>query len=462
MNFILPKLNNADDFEELVRDLFSIKFKNANLQRYGRSGQKQNGIDIVGVAGKDHVGNSNAAIQCKNHIIKINDEKLCAEIDTELVAFDSSSFKDSNYYFATSATNSTNVITHVKTINDERQENSKGPIVVLFWDDISREVINNQALLYKYYGKQLAIAAPEVVTIPDTDINSRKTLTIPLSDFEDSERIPELILKIKKICIDNLGDNHQPSEPYNIYVGISSHVGINFEKRTDIDIDASSYISGTENLEENYEKVVKCLANLAIILGNTFFSKKLVLISDIEINLALLMGKVFRKHRLNINIYFKDMYLTTDGTVLACYPSMVNETFLPPTQLSDKNAEDLVLVVNMALRTTIINDVTNFVSDWEIPYLFRSYGLYNGNKIENSAHANAVADDISSKIHSFQALGLKKIHIFLACPKPLALLIGHKINTLNAELHLYFRSPDRTTYLKTGVLKNNTFENINL
>jgi hypothetical protein len=42
-------------------------------------------------------------------------------------------------------------------------------------------------------------------------------------------------------------------------------------------------------------------------------------------------------------------------------------------------------------------------------------------------------------------------------PKPLAALIGYHLDTLNVEIHLYFMGLDRQTYLKTGVLTNNTF-----
>ncbi len=458
MNYVLPKLPDSNDFEELVRDVFSVKLKNPNLQRYGRNGQKQQGIDIVGIAGRDYTTSSGAVIQCKNHVNSISVEKLCSEIDSELVQFDKSPFKESKYYFVTSADNSTDVHNHVKSLNQNRAFEGKSSIEVVFWDDICRDLITNQKIFHKYYGGIFKIEAPQNLGIVDSNLNSRTTLHVKLSDFDTNEKAKKTIAKLKDICVANLGSNYQKVDPYNLYLGITTQVDVNFEQRTDLDIDASDFFVNVLELEEKYQKMILCLNNLARVLGDSFFSNNLTILSDLQINFSLLIGKVFRKHRLKLYVMFDDTFLTTDSKEVACYPSQVVENHLI-NQSSSQTPEDLVFILNLARRTDITEAVMKHASSWQEPFISRSYGIVYGNNVENSAHALAIAEDITLKIHGFQntGLGLKRLHLFIAAPKPLAMLIGHRLNTLNTELHLYFFNPDRTGYLKTGVLKNNTF-----
>jgi hypothetical protein len=46
----LPKPKNWQDFETMVRDAMSQRWKSPNLQKNGRPGQKQNGVDIYELA----------------------------------------------------------------------------------------------------------------------------------------------------------------------------------------------------------------------------------------------------------------------------------------------------------------------------------------------------------------------------------------------------------------------------
>ncbi len=456
MHYLLPKLKNEHDFEELVRDLYRIRYKNPNLQLYGRKGQKQHGIDIIGVAGKDRATDKDGVIQCKNHTANISDAKLCSEIDDELAAFDKSSFKGGAFTFATSAFSSAPVQDHVIKINASRSRNKQNSVSLIFWEEISQETVSNQALLHKYYGDQLSVAPPVKFIVPDAGGTTRTTHMVKLSDLEDQTKTPMLLTDLKATCLANIG-NIRKTDPYNLYLGISTHSDVNFNSRVDLHVDASEFFSDMDDLDIKYKHIVAGLVSLSSVLGDPFFSKRIVITSDIESNLALMVGKVFRKHRFEIDILFKEVYLTSKKDELAYYPSLIDETFLLTQTSVDVVPEDLVFVVNMALRTDITKDVMGYAKTYIPNAVFRFYGLSNGNAVVHSAHASSIAEDIGAKLHNFQGLGLKRIHIFMATPKPLAMLIGHKINTLNTELHLYFRSSDRSTYLKTGVLKNNTF-----
>jgi len=65
--FNLQKTNDAVEFEDMVCDVCTIKF-GLVFQKYGRSGQKQYGIDIHSVGQKELI-----CIQCKNYAITQKD-----------------------------------------------------------------------------------------------------------------------------------------------------------------------------------------------------------------------------------------------------------------------------------------------------------------------------------------------------------------------------------------------------
>ena len=47
MPFIFPKPRDWNAFEDIVCDVLARKYQNLNLQRYGRSGQRQHGVDSM-------------------------------------------------------------------------------------------------------------------------------------------------------------------------------------------------------------------------------------------------------------------------------------------------------------------------------------------------------------------------------------------------------------------------------
>ncbi len=44
----LPKPKSWDEFEDIVWDLYTRRWRDPHADRYGRGGQPQHGVDIVG------------------------------------------------------------------------------------------------------------------------------------------------------------------------------------------------------------------------------------------------------------------------------------------------------------------------------------------------------------------------------------------------------------------------------
>ncbi len=458
MQYILPKLANDNDFEDLVKDVYIHEFKNPNLQRYGRSGQKQHGIDIIGIAGINYQTGKPTVIQCKNHVKGISDTSLISEIDEELEKFDKSKYRSSDYLFVTSADNSTPVIDHCSELTAMRKAQNKPSVVIQFWDYVADKTLKNREILHTYYSDQFPFMPPDLLALPDDNLNQRKTVRIKLEEL----LIQDSLVKFKKDVLDtcraNLGVLAGTIDPYQPYMGIFSNPRADYAGMVDFEIDASFFVDGAEELDKKYDLLKKSLVKLVDVLHDPFFSKSIFIRSDIEINLATLLGRVLRKSGIKLYAVFKDMLFTVDGRSLASVPSKIQEQFIPGDN-SGSMAEDCVFIFSSALSTNITRDVTKFISTWNKPVLLRSYFVSDG-KIESTAHAASIIADLCGKLHNLQFQGVKRIHVFLAVPKPLAMLVGYGLNILNTQLHLYFMSPDRSVYLCTGILDNQTFGGI--
>jgi hypothetical protein len=83
----LPPPKNWDEFEDICADLFLRELDDPNLERHGRKGQRQDGVDINGRR-KDgtYVG-----IQCKGKSIwpptVLTTDEIDKEVEAALIAF---------------------------------------------------------------------------------------------------------------------------------------------------------------------------------------------------------------------------------------------------------------------------------------------------------------------------------------------------------------------------------------
>jgi hypothetical protein len=339
-----------------------------------------------------------------------------------------------------------------------RKAQNKPSVVIQFWDYVADKTLKNREILHTYYSDQFPFMPPDLLALPDDNLNRRKTVRIKLEEL----LIQDSLVKFKKDVLDtcraNLGVLAGTIDPYQPYMGIFSNPRADYAGMVDFEIDASFFVDGAEELDKKYDLLKKSLVKLVDVLHDPFFSKSIFIRSDIEINLATLLGRVLRKSGIKLYAVFKDMLFTVDGRSLASVPSKIQEQFIPGDN-SGSMAEDCVFIFSSALSTNITRDVTKFISTWNKPVLLRSYFVSDG-KIESTAHAASIIADLCGKLHNLQFQGVKRIHVFLAVPKPLAMLVGYGLNILNTQLHLYFMSPDRSVYLCTGILDNQTFGGI--
>lgn len=132
-----------DEFEDMCKSSFQLRWSNPNLNRHGRPGQKQDGVDVYGT---DHFGRF-VGIQCKNTVSGISR----ATIDDELIKAEKFNPKITALYIATTAPRDASIQSYIRTLNYTRQLKGLFAVDVAFWEDISFDLSKNPSVLRMYY-----------------------------------------------------------------------------------------------------------------------------------------------------------------------------------------------------------------------------------------------------------------------------------------------------------------------
>lgn len=142
-NLNLPTPKSWDEFEEMSLDALRIKWESPNLQRHGRAGQPQNGVDIYG---DDHLC-QHAGVQCKKY-----DEGLTkAIIEEEIKKAEDFDPAIKIFFIATTASTDAALQKQVRLISKDRTNKGKFPVGILFWNDIVQEIVSNEKIFKKHY-----------------------------------------------------------------------------------------------------------------------------------------------------------------------------------------------------------------------------------------------------------------------------------------------------------------------
>ncbi len=130
MSFRYQQPSNEDDFEEFCLRLMTKHFKCTTLQLYGKRGEKQDGIDIIDIAGVKPLRGG----QCKHHEITktLAPNKLEAEV-RKVIDFE---FPLDEYYLLTTAKKSTGAQKRVIKLNGEKLDQQTFTITLWTWQEI--------------------------------------------------------------------------------------------------------------------------------------------------------------------------------------------------------------------------------------------------------------------------------------------------------------------------------------
>lgn len=141
----LPKSRSAEEFELMCCDVLQ-KRCGAFFQQYGRNGQKQNGIDLYALSPQSN-GHYIVA-QCKNYFGDSTASALISKIKADIDAVAQQTILPiQRPYIMTSF----NRDVQIQNTIIKQQASCPFQLVVMFWEDIQRDILSDQTLLAKYY-----------------------------------------------------------------------------------------------------------------------------------------------------------------------------------------------------------------------------------------------------------------------------------------------------------------------
>jgi tetratricopeptide (TPR) repeat protein len=159
----LPKPKSWDEFEDIVWDLYKRVWGDPDAQRYGRTGQAQQGVDIYGRPAR--LGGRYAGIQCKRY----DATKLTrAAVEKEIAKAEEFEPALAEYIVATTDRRDATLQRDVREIDEERRAADKFPVRVVFWEDLCSLLAHpeNRDILQKHYGEWLGIVRRAPFTLP--------------------------------------------------------------------------------------------------------------------------------------------------------------------------------------------------------------------------------------------------------------------------------------------------------
>ena len=139
----LPLPKSWDEFEDISADVIKKIWKSDYIIRNGRSGQRQNGVDIFGKPSKfkgDYCG-----VQCKNKSITLT------EIKEEIIKAEDFKPQLKELVFTIGSERDVNLQEEFRILDSERIKENKFSTQILFWDDICLILADYPDLMEKHF-----------------------------------------------------------------------------------------------------------------------------------------------------------------------------------------------------------------------------------------------------------------------------------------------------------------------
>ena len=221
--FIFPKPRDWNTFEDIVADVVSRKYQTYNLQRYGRGGQKQYGVDIVGPITEGLLG-----IQCKHH----PDRNIpIKEINDEIGKSQEFSPGLQELMIATSASRDTTAHKHVLEVSEKREVKGDYPVIIKFWEDIIGWLFEYPDLVYKHFTKYFPAHDFEYLNLPGLNNRNKQTLSWPTTRSD-----------ILAVAEKNAGSIPR-EDPYSLTLGVTNFPDVEFAELVDIEVQLQQIIA---------------------------------------------------------------------------------------------------------------------------------------------------------------------------------------------------------------------------
>ncbi|KKG83066.1 toll/interleukin-1 receptor domain-containing protein [Methanosarcina mazei] len=183
-NFQVPPPSNWQDFESLCWDLWRGIWEEPYIQKNGRQGQQQNGVDIYG---RLHNGILWGGIQCK---LKSNDtNKSLTESDVKEEVEKAKNFKPklSKFIIATTAPKDAKIEEYARKVTEDHLKEGLFSVHIMGWEDIKERLDDYPRVRDKYYPQKES----NLTEIKENDIFFKR---------ENAAKITEELIKPLRDC----------------------------------------------------------------------------------------------------------------------------------------------------------------------------------------------------------------------------------------------------------------------
>lgn len=133
---------SADNFEQLCLIVYGEAFGDPTASPVGRSGQKQDGVDVFVTRDGRRIG-----VQCKRVTYGKLTEKI---INAEVAKADAGTVELDELVVATTAPSNAKLVQYVARLTDERKAAGKFKVSVAFWDEIEAHIAASPRLQYQF------------------------------------------------------------------------------------------------------------------------------------------------------------------------------------------------------------------------------------------------------------------------------------------------------------------------
>lgn len=158
------------EFESLCFQLFKLEWDDPFIQRNGRQGQAQNGVDIIGTLKGKSVG-----LQCKGKQTYPEKQVTVSEITIEIKAAKSFQPPLDEYIILTSSNRDSKIQESVRILNAQNKEENKFSIHIFFWEDIRERLIKYPELIKLFYSFLSSVSTEKLKVIENKADRIEKT-----------------------------------------------------------------------------------------------------------------------------------------------------------------------------------------------------------------------------------------------------------------------------------------------
>ena len=142
-----PPPKNDKEFEEMVRDIFAVHWNDPNTKVFGRSGQKQRGVDVYG---RPNQQDTWFGIQCK---VRKTGKLPRKTLENEIELARSFRHKLHTYIFVTTHERDTKLQEIVEELDEVEASNGGFRVQIKFWEDVCSLLAENINVARKYYSE---------------------------------------------------------------------------------------------------------------------------------------------------------------------------------------------------------------------------------------------------------------------------------------------------------------------